>query len=66
MLCHLKNMQLTRRKDFAEKNVFRKPADIFLEDPKEIAARGYCDKREELPNQSLNQNSLLQKKETLQ
>ena len=34
MLCHLKNTQLTRRKDFAEKNVFRKPADIFLEDPK--------------------------------
>ena len=66
MLCHLKKTQLTRRKDCAEKNVFRKPPDIFSGDPNEIAAREYCDKREELPNQSLNQNSLLQKKETLQ
>ena len=58
MSCHLKKTQLTRRKDFAEKNVFRKQGDRFLEDANVKAAGEYCGKREELPNQGVNRNSL--------
>ena len=32
MSCQLKKTQLTRRKGFAEKNVFRKQGDRFLAD----------------------------------
>ena len=65
MSCHLKKTQLTRRKDFAEKNVFRKQGDRFLEDANVKAAGKYCGKREEFPNQDSNRSSL-QKEEALQ
>ena len=65
MSCYLKKTQLTRRRDFAEKNVFRKQGDRFLEDANVNAAGEYCGKREELLNQGLNRNSL-QKKEAPQ